>query len=188
MPWLMGAICREMGALYPRKSVSRDFSRQSVARGVRFTPKNGARDTSRDNLSREGHSKRSPGPPVQIGPLAVSGQESGHHVRIRYPKTASQQYLDRNPSARRGWTAGNLVAFDLRSAYNPTNTRAAPLVRKDDAHQGRVFLCSDNSRGDALRNLGVCLVSLAASVWGANLLARGHVEANESRCDESGNG
>jgi hypothetical protein len=51
------------------------------------------------------------------------------------------------PMGRLNWSfvaIGNSVASGLRSAYIPTNTRAAPLVRKDDAHQGRVFHFLDN--------------------------------------------
>jgi len=35
----------------------------------------------------------------------------------------------------------NDLVFSARWLYSSINTRAAPLVRKDDVHQGRVFFC-----------------------------------------------
>ena len=35
----------------------------------------------------------------------------------------------------------NRLALSYRGVYTVRNTRAAPLVRKDNAHQGRVFYC-----------------------------------------------
>lgn len=37
------------------------------------------------------------------------------------------------------FVAETLLAFGEGISYKTTNTRAVPLIRKDDVHQGRVF-------------------------------------------------
>ncbi len=43
---------------------------------------------------------------------------------------------------RRPKVGTNGIALSQGLVYGSSNTRAAPLVRKDDAHQGRVFYCA----------------------------------------------